>query len=352
MPKKHKLGEKTQGAVVQRTAPRDAKVTYDKESPRALAQSGRAVAVLDAEGRVAPAVFSQSVLAKTDGEEKAPTGIVVSVEEAGLSRYLHEIKKYPLLKADEEKRLAMRWLHDGDRDAAHQLVTSHLRLVAKIAYGYRGYGLPMSELISEGNIGLMQAVRKFEPEKGFRLSTYAIWWIKASINEYVLRTWSLVKIGTTAAQKKLFFNLNKAKAKLHNFFGDALTHDQVKSIASNLSVEEKEVEQMEQRMGNGGDQSLNAPRGGEDGAEEWQSFLPDKTETPDTKMEVEELSERRHQTITQALSKLSVREREIVLKRHLGEEVVTLEDLSHTYGVSRERVRQIESRALEKLKSY
>ena len=282
-------------------------------------------------------------------------GVVISVEEDGLARYLQEIKKYPTLTAAQEKDLAQRWIKNGDRDAAHSLVTSHLRLVAKIAFGYRGYGLPVSELISEGNIGLMQAVRKFEPEKGFRLSTYAMWWIKASIHDYILRSWSLVKIGTTAAQKKLFFNLNKIKVKLQQMLGrplgESLNPDQVKTIANNLLVDEKDVSQMEQRMSGGGDQSLSAPLNN-DGEEttDWQSMLADGRDTPDVSLEASDIIKRRHDTVTRALAKLLPREREIVLKRHLGEEVETLEDLSLKYGVSRERIRQIETRALEKLK--
>lgn len=302
--------------------------------------------------------FSKAVKANFEfmAEKKSTAGVLVSVEEAGLQRYLKEIKKYPMLKADEERHLAEQWLKHGDRDAAHKLVTSHLRLVAKIALGYRGYGLPVSELISEGNIGLMQAVRKFEPAKGFRLSTYAMWWIKASIHEYILRSWSLVKIGTTAVQKKLFFNLNKAKMKLQNFFGERLNPDQLQTIAQDLSVAEGEVVAMEQRLA-GQDQSLNAPiknlNGNNNGeVDELQSMLVDKSLTPDHVMEIEELDQRRHRTISEALNKLSTREREIVLKRHLGEGSVTLEDLSQTFGVSRERVRQIEAKALEKLKGY
>ena len=291
------------------------------------------------------------------GNSNNNAGGIISVEEAGLSRYLQDIKKYPVLTADEEKELARRWIKNGDRAAAHTLVTSHLRLVAKIAYGYRGYGLPVSELISEGNIGLMQAVRKFEPEKGFRLSTYAMWWIKASIHDYILRSWSLVKIGTTAAQKKLFFNLNKTKTKLQQMIGrplgDSLNPDQVKTIANDLLVEEKDVIQMEQRMSGGGDQSLSAPMNS-DGEErsDWQSMLADGRDTPDESLEAGDLIKRRNDTVARALTKLSPRERDIVLKRHLGEEVETLEDLSAKHGISRERVRQIETRALEKLKDY
>ncbi|MDI9313788.1 MAG: RNA polymerase sigma factor RpoH [Hydrotalea sp.] len=288
---------------------------------------------------------------------KNTSGGLISVEEDGLARYLQEIKKYPVLTAAEEQALAHRWIDHGDRDAAHKLVTSHLRLVAKIAFGYRGYGLPMSELISEGNIGLMQAVRKFEPEKGFRLSTYAMWWIKASIHDYILRSWSLVKMGTTAAQKKLFFNLNKAKVKLQQMLGrplgDSLNPEQVKTIADNLLVDEKDVAQMEQRMSGGGDQSLSAPiqTDGEEKSD-WQSLLADSRDTPDVSLEAGDLIKRRQETITRAMAKLSPREREIVLKRHLGEEVETLEDLSAKYAVSRERIRQIEGRALDKLKDY
>ncbi|MGI9461985.1 MAG: RNA polymerase sigma factor RpoH [Alphaproteobacteria bacterium] len=318
-------------------------------------------------------VFSQSVMAqipkikttskkttstKTKNKPKNKRSLEISGSEYGLSRYLQEIKKYPVLTAKQEKSLATKWIKHGDRAAAHKLITSHLRLVAKIAYGYRGYGLPVSELISEGTIGLMQAVRKFEPEKGFRLSTYAIWWIKASIHDYILRSWSLVKIGTTTAQKKLFFNLNRAKVKLQQMLGrplnDSLNPDQVKTIADNLLVEEKDVSQMEQRLSGGGDQSLNAPLSNNDGSEktDWQSTIIDKEDTPDISLAASDLVKKRHDTITAALSKLSTREREIILKRHLRDETATLEDMSLKYGVSRERIRQIEARALEKLKIY
>lgn len=266
---------------------------------------------------------------------------------SGLTRYLADVRKFPMLEPDEEYMLAKRWKEHGDTDAAHQLVTSHLRLVAKIAMGYRGYGLPIGEVISEGNIGLMQAVKKFEPDKGFRLATYAMWWIRASIQEYVLRSWSLVKMGTTAAQKKLFFNLRRAKSQLQALDDGDLKPDQVKEIADRLGVPETDVVSMNRRLG--GDSSLNAPLKGEDATGEWQDWLTDDSPSQeDALAEAEELEHRRGY-LADALNVLTDRERVIFEARRLAEQPQTLEELSQEFGVSRERIRQIEVRAFEKV---
>ncbi len=268
--------------------------------------------------------------------------------EASLNRYLAEIRKFPLLKPEEEYMLAKRWAEHEDPQAAARLVTSHLRLVAKIAMGYRGYGLPVSELISEGNIGLMQGVKKFEADRGFRLATYAMWWIKASIQEYILRSWSLVKIGTTAAQKKLFFNLRRMKGKLNAIEDGDLRPDDLAKIAHDLGVTEAEVTSMNRRMSKGGDTSLNAPLR-EDGEGEWQDWLADEGPTQDVLVADRQESDIRHGLLTDSLKTLNVRERHILNQRRLIDEPQTLEDLSQEYGISRERVRQIEVRAFEKL---
>jgi RNA polymerase sigma-32 factor len=269
------------------------------------------------------------------------------VNEGGLARYLAEIRKFPLLDPQEEYMLAKRWREHQDTEAAHQLVTSHLRLVAKIAMGYRGYGLPISEVIAEGNIGLMQAVKRFEPERGFRLATYAMWWIRASIQEYILRSWSLVKMGTTAAQKKLFFNLRRVKGQIEALDEGDLKPDQVKTIATRLGVPEDEVISMNRRLASP-DSSLNAPVGGESESE-WQDWLADDALDQETQLaESEELEERRT-LLSTALEELTPRERDILEARRLRDEPVTLEDLSVKYDISRERVRQIEVRAFEKL---
>ena len=270
--------------------------------------------------------------------------------EAGLNRYLAEIRKFPLLAPEQEYMLAKRFAEHQDPEAAAQLVTSHLRLVAKIAMGYRGYGLPVSELISEGNIGLMQGVKKFDAERGFRLATYAMWWIKASIQEYILRSWSLVKIGTTAAQKKLFFNLRRMKKNLEAFEDSDLHPDDVRKIATTLGVPEVDVVNMNRRMMMGGDASLNVSlRADEDGAGQWQDWLVDDRPLQDeTVADVEEAG-LRHDMLTEALDVLNDRERHILTDRRLAEEPKTLEELSQVYNVSRERVRQIEVRAFEKL---
>ncbi|MEE8439432.1 MAG: RNA polymerase sigma factor RpoH [Micropepsaceae bacterium] len=272
-----------------------------------------------------------------------------ALSDSGLSHYLAEIRKFPLLEPKEEYMLAKRWREHEDTDAAHQLVTSHLRLVAKIAMGYRGYGLPINDVISEGNVGLMQAVKRFEPDRGFRLATYAMWWIRASIQEYVLRSWSLVKIGTTAAQKKLFFGLRRTKAQIDALEDGDLKPEHVKEIAHRLGVAEKEVVSMNQRL-SGHDSSLNAPlRGDTDSDAEWQDWLTDDTLDQETQLgEAEELDERRTLLVA-AMEELNEREQDILQSRRLREEPLTLEKLSVKYGISRERVRQIEVRAFEKL---
>lgn len=268
--------------------------------------------------------------------------------EGGLNRYLEEIRRFPMLQPQEEFMLAKRWREHGDTEAAHKLVTSHLRLVAKIAMGYRGYGLPIGEVISEGNVGLMQAVKRFEPDKGFRLATYAMWWIKAAIQEYILRSWSLVKMGTTANQKKLFFNLRKAKSQIAALDEGDLRPDQVKQIATKLGVHEQEVIEMNRRLG--GDASLNSPiRTDGEGDGEWQDWLVDDSDTQESRMLEEEETKNRRDALKDALSVLNDRERRIFEARRLAEDPVTLEDLSEEFGVSRERVRQIEVRAFEKV---
>jgi RNA polymerase sigma-32 factor len=268
--------------------------------------------------------------------------------ENGLQRYLTEIRKFPMLEPQDEYMLAKRWREHGDRDAAQKLITSHLRLVAKIAMGYRGYGLPIGEVISEGNVGLMQAVKRFEPDKGFRLATYAMWWIRASIQEYILRSWSLVKMGTTASQKKLFFNLRKAKSQISALDDGDLRPDQVATIARRLGVPEQDVVDMNRRMS--GDASLNAPlRDDGDGGGEWQDWLADGSESQESIVADQEEAENRHSALRQALTVLNARERRIFEARRLAEDPVTLEDLSSEFGVSRERVRQIEVRAFEKV---
>jgi RNA polymerase sigma-32 factor len=267
--------------------------------------------------------------------------------ESGLTRYLEEIRRFPMLEPQDEYMLAKRWREHGDRDAAHKLVTSHLRLVAKIAIGYRGYGLPISEVISEGNVGLMQAVKRFEPEKGFRLATYAMWWIKAAIQEYILRSWSLVKMGTTANQKKLFFNLRKAKSKISALEEGDLRPDQVKLIAKRLGVTEQDVVDMNRRLG--GDVSLNAPIREDGDSGEWQDWLVDDVSDQETRLAESEESDNRKKALGEALSVLNERERRIFEARRLADDPITLEDLAAEFGVSRERVRQIEVRAFEKV---
>jgi RNA polymerase sigma-32 factor len=268
--------------------------------------------------------------------------------EQSLNRYLSEIRKFPLLQPEEEYMLAKRFQEHGDPEAAAKLVTSHLRLVAKIAMGYRGYGLPASELISEGNIGLMQGVKKFEPDRGFRLATYAMWWIRASIQEYILRSWSLVKMGTTAAQKKLFFNLRRMKSQIDAFEDGDLSPEHVTKIATDLGVSENEVTSMNRRMAMGGDTSLNVMVG-EDGDAQWQDWLVDNDPLQDERLADSQEKEVRHDMLTQAMDALNDREKHILAERRLADDPKTLEELSQVYGVSRERVRQIEVRAFDKL---
>ena len=277
------------------------------------------------------------------------TNLPAPSPEQGLNRYMQEIRKFPLLEPEEEYMLAKAWVDHQDPQAAHRLVTSHLRLAAKIAMGYRGYGLPQAEVISEANVGLMQAVKRFDPEKGFRLATYAMWWIRASIQEYILRSWSLVKMGTTSAQKKLFFNLRKAKAKLGALEEGDLRPENVAQIARDLSVTEDEVIEMNRRL-SGGDASLNATVGSDgEGSSQWQDWLEDEDSDQAADYAERDELELRRELLAQAMSVLNERERDILMQRRLAEEAVTLEDLSETYGVSRERIRQIEVRAFEKL---
>jgi RNA polymerase sigma-32 factor len=269
--------------------------------------------------------------------------------EGGLNRYLQEIRKFPLLEPEEEYMLAKRWVEEQDTEAAHRMVTSHLRLAAKIAMGYRGYGLPTAEVISEANVGLMQAVKRFDPERGFRLATYAMWWIRASIQEYILRSWSMVKLGTTSAQKKLFFNLRKAKAKIGALEEGDLRPENVKQIAHDLGVTEAEVISMNRRM-SGGDASLNAQIGSDgEGSMEWQDWLEDEDADQASDYERRDELEARREMLALAMDVLNERERDILTQRRLSDETVTLEDLSAQYDVSRERIRQIEVRAFEKL---
>jgi RNA polymerase sigma-32 factor len=283
--------------------------------------------------------------------QKNVVSIPASGGEAGLNRYLAEIKKFPILAPEEEYMLAKRWREHGDTDAAAKLVNSHLRLVAKIAMGYRGYGLPVSELISEGNIGLMQGVKKFEPDRGFRVATYAMWWIRASIQEFILRSWSLVKMGTTAAQKKLFFNLRRMKNQIEAFEEGDLKPADVAKIAKDLGVSEEEVVSMNRRMGMGGDTSLNAPLQSTEGEGQWQDFLVDTEPLQDERIAEDQESRVRHDLLMDALETLNDREKHILTERRLVDEPKTLEELSQVYGVSRERIRQIEVRAFEKLQS-
>ncbi|MDB5669204.1 MAG: rpoH [Alphaproteobacteria bacterium] len=277
-----------------------------------------------------------------------PATIPAMSGEAGLNRYLAEIKKFPILAPEEEYMLAKRWTEHQDTDAAAKLVNSHLRLVAKIAMGYRGYGLPVSELISEGNIGLMQGVKKFEPERGFRLATYAMWWIRASIQEFILRSWSLVKMGTTAAQKKLFFNLRRMKNQIEAFEDGDLKPEDVTKIATDLGVSEEDVISMNRRMAMGGDTSLNVPLR-EEGEGQWQDWLVDTGPLQDERVAEAEETKVRHDLLVEAMQALNDREKHILTERRLTDEPKTLEELSQVYDVSRERIRQIEVRAFEKL---
>ena len=277
------------------------------------------------------------------------TNLPAPSPETGLSRYLQQIRKFPMLEPEEEYMLAKRWVEEQDTEAAHKMVTSHLRLAAKIAMGYRGYGLPQAEVISEANVGLMQAVKRFDPEKGFRLATYAMWWIRASIQEYVLRSWSLVKLGTTGAQKKLFFNLRKAKARIGALEEGDLHPEKVTRIANDLGVTEAEVISMNRRL-SGGDASLNATVGSEgEGSMQWQDWLEDESADQAGDYEASDELETRRALLSEAMTALNEREQDILTKRRLVDHPLTLEDLSSQYRVSRERIRQIEVRAFEKL---
>jgi RNA polymerase sigma-32 factor len=279
------------------------------------------------------------------------TNLPAPSPEQGLNRYMQEIRKFPLLEPEEEYMLAKRWVDHQDTEAAHKMVTSHLRLAAKIAMGYRGYGLPQAEVISEANVGLMQAVKRFDPEKGFRLATYAMWWIRASIQEYILRSWSLVKLGTTSAQKKLFFNLRKAKAKVGALEEGDLRPENVAQIAKDLSVTEEEVIDMNRRL-SGSDASLNATVGSDgDSATQWQDWLEDEDSDQAEAYEEKDELDARRALLVQAMSVLNDREKDVLMQRRLAEDPVTLEELSESYGVSRERIRQIEVRAFEKLQA-
>ena len=277
------------------------------------------------------------------------TNLPAPSPETGLSRYLQQIRKFPMLEPEEEYMLAKRWVEEQDTEAAHKMVTSHLRLAAKIAMGYRGYGLPQAEVISEANVGLMQAVKRFDPEKGFRLATYAMWWIRASIQEYVLRSWSLVKLGTTGAQKKLFFNLRKATARIGALEEGDLHPEKVTRIANDLGVTEAEVISMNRRL-SGGDASLNATVGSEgEGSMQWQDWLEDESADQAGDYEASDELETRRALLSEAMTALNEREQDILTKRRLIDHPLTLEDLSSQYSVSRERIRQIEVRAFEKL---
>ena len=279
------------------------------------------------------------------------TNLPAPSPEQGLNRYMQDIRKFPLLEPEEEYMLAKRWVDHQDSSAAHKMVTSHLRLAAKIAMGYRGYGLPQAEVISEANVGLMQAVKRFDPEKGFRLATYAMWWIRASIQEYILRSWSLVKLGTTSAQKKLFFNLRKAKAKVGALEEGDLRPENLAQIAKDLSVSEAEVIDMNRRL-SGSDASLNATVGSDgDSSTQWQDWLEDEDSDQAEAYEEKDELDARRALLAQALTVLNDREKDVLMQRRLAEEPVTLEELSESYGVSRERIRQIEVRAFEKLQA-
>ena len=279
------------------------------------------------------------------------TNLPAPSPEQGLNRYLQEIRKFPLLEPEQEYMLAKRWVDHQDANAAHQMVTSHLRLAAKIAMGYRGYGLPQAEVISEANVGLMQAVKRFDPEKGFRLATYAMWWIRASIQEYILRSWSLVKLGTTSAQKKLVFNLRKAKAKVGALEEGDLRPENVAKIAKDLSVSEDEVIAMNRRL-SGSDASLNATVGSDgDSATQWQDWLEDEDSDQAEAYEEKDELDARRALLVQAMAVLNDREKDVLMQRRLADDPVTLEELSESYGVSRERIRQIEVRAFEKLQA-
>ena len=297
-----------------------------------------------------PAKAKKKAATKGDASYSGNMSLSVALSpEQGLNRYLQEVRKFPMLEKDEEFILAKRWQQHQDPAAAEKMVTSHLRLVAKIAMGYRGYGLPIGEVISEGNVGLMQAVKKFDPDKGFRLSTYAMWWIRAAIQEYVLRSWSLVKMGTTAAQKKLFFNLRRLKGEMKAIEDGDLRPEHVKKIATKLGVKEEEVTSMNRRMSGGGDASLNVTIGGEDGSAQWQDWLQDESDNQEEQLAEDQEHDTRMELLRDAMTDLNAREQDIIAKRRLSDEPMTLEELAGIYNVSRERIRQIEARAFEKL---
>jgi len=279
---------------------------------------------------------------------EAKTPVPTLTPEGSLSRYLSDIRKFPMLEKNEEFMLAKRWIEHDDTEAAHKLVTSHLRLVAKIAMGYRGYGLPIGEIVSEGNVGLMQAVKRFDPDKGFRLATYAMWWIRASIQEYVLRSWSLVKMGTTAAQKKLFFNLRKVKGQIDAIEDGDLNPEHLAEVSTRLGVSKQDVISMNRRMA-GPDNSLNAPLNKDGDSGEWQDWLVDDQPDQETRFAESQEKEARMVLLGDAMKQLNERERDILKRRRLSDEPKTLEELSHVYDISRERVRQIEVRAFEKV---
>ena len=294
-------------------------------------------------------VKARNIALNRDTDVSTYANLPAPSPEQGLNRYLQEIRRFPMLEPEEEYMLAKRWVEDQDTEAAHKMVTSHLRLAAKIAMGYRGYGLPQAEVISEANVGLMQAVKRFDPEKGFRLATYAMWWIRASIQEYILRSWSLVKLGTTSAQKKLFFNLRKAKARIGALEEGDLRPENVQRIAHDLNVSEEEVISMNRRL-SGGDASLNAMVGSEDdSATQWQDWLQDEDADQAGNYEEEDELSVRRELLMEAMDTLNDREKDILTQRRLQDQAITLEDLSGQYGVSRERIRQIEVRAFEKL---
>lgn len=299
-----------------------------------------------------PSKKSASAAKTSDASYSGNMSLSVTLSpEQGLNRYLQEVRKFPMLERDEEFMLAKRWQQHQDSAAAERMVTSHLRLVAKIAMGYRGYGLPIAEVISEGNVGLMQAVKKYDPDKGFRLSTYAMWWIRAAIQEYVLRSWSLVKMGTTAAQKKLFFNLRRMKGEMKAIDDGDLPPEQLKKIATSLGVKESEVTSMNRRMSHGGDTSLNVTIGSDDGSSQWQDWLEDDTDSQETQIADSQEHNARMDLLGDAMADLNDRERDIIMKRRLADKPMTLEELASIYGVSRERIRQVEARAFEKLQA-
>ncbi len=336
--------------VDMRPAPASEETDSASENDREDGQSAEADGRISAEqARERARELEQKTADKVDLPTPKTLGqtLPAPTDEGGLGAYLQKIRQFPILSAEEEYMLAKRWREHADVEAAHRLITSHLRLVARIAMGYRGYGLPMSEIISEGNVGLMQAVKRFEPDKGFRLATYAMWWIKAAIQEYILRSWSLVKIGTTAAQKKLFFNLRKLKSQINALESGDMKPEQVKEIAERLGVPEEDVIAMNRRLA--GDASLNAPLRADEESGEWQDWLVDEEQNQEEELAEREEFEMRMHLLRQAMENLNDREKRIFEARRLREPPLTLEELSQEFGVSRERIRQIEMRAFEKV---